>query len=104
MEVHVMNDMEARDLDARDLETTLRTLGQRRINLIWEVTQSIIALATVGGGVWIMVHDSLVGGPRSQIPTTLSSMIFLVLGFYFARTNHSATGGVGPTHHPDQKR
>jgi hypothetical protein len=92
------------DLQAQELETTLRTQGQRRINLIWEITQSVIALVTVLGGVGIMVHDSLVGGPRAQIPTTLSSMIFLVLGFYFARTNHSATGGVGPTHHTDQRR
>jgi hypothetical protein len=92
------------DLQPTEVETTLRTQGQRRINMIWEVTQSVIALVTVGGGVWIMVHDSLAGGPRQQMPTTLSSMIFLVLGFYFARTNHSATGGVGPTHHVDQRR
>lgn len=92
------------DSQAKELETTLRTQGQRRINLIWEITQSLIALVTIGGGVWIMVHDSLVGGPRAPIPTTLSSMIFLIIGFYFARTNHSATGGVGPTHHPDQTR
>lgn len=87
-----------------DTETSRRTQGQRRINLIWEVTQAIIALTTVGGGVAIMIHDSFTGDGAFQIPTTLSSMIFLVLGFYFARTNHSNVGGVGPTHHPDQRR
>lgn len=87
-----------------DIETSRRTEGQRRINFIWEITQAIIALTTVGGGVAIMVRDSFANGDGAQVPTTLSSMIFLVLGFYFARTNHSNVGGVGPTHHPDQRR
>ncbi len=87
-----------------DIETSRRTEGQRRINLIWEITQAIIALTTVGGGVAIMVHEAFTDGDAFQLPTTLSSMIFLVLGFYFARTNHSNVGGVGKRHHPDQRR
>lgn len=90
-------------VEAHEAETTLRTHGQRRINLIWEVTQSIIALATIGGGVVIMVHGALTGS-LAVVPDTLSNMIFLIVGFYFARTNHSASGGVGPTHRLDERR
>jgi len=74
----------------------LRTHGQRKINLIWEVTQSVIALLSVGAGVFIMIYQAMYSdGSVGDLPTTLSSMIFLVLGFYFARTNHDRIGGVG---------
>jgi hypothetical protein len=94
------------DRDAQDVETGLRTLGQRRVNLIWEFTQSIIALMSVGAGIFIMIHQAITGGDVRDLPTTLSSMIFLVLGFYFARTNHEKTGGVGdkPKDQPYQGR
>jgi hypothetical protein len=101
-----MNDFVPRD-PGRDTpeeeETTLRTSGQRRINLIWESTQAIIALMTVGGGVLVMVRNAMVGSD-APIPSSLTSMIFLVLGFYFARTNHSNMGGIGPRHHSDERR
>jgi len=83
---------------AAENETALKTTGQRRINLIWEVTQSTIAVLSVGAGVFIMVYQAIFrtdGGQVPDVPTTLSSMIFLVLGFYFARTNHTRVGGVG---------
>jgi len=77
-------------------EYSLKTAGQRHINLIWEVTQSIIALLSVGAGVFIMIYHAMYTENETlNLPTTLSSMIFLVLGFYFARTNHDRVGGVG---------
>lgn len=91
------------DDDAVELETSLRTSGQRRINLIWEVTQSVIALTTVATCMFVFAHQAMTGSP-DEFPTTLSNMVFAVLAFYLARTNHTATGGVGPTHHPDQRR
>jgi hypothetical protein len=80
---------------ARNEEITLKTAGQRRINFIWEVTQSIIALLSVGAGIFIMIFQAIYSETPHDLPSTLSSMIFLVLGFYFARTNHDKTGGVG---------
>jgi hypothetical protein len=31
-----------------------------------------------------------------EIPSVLSNAAFLIIGFYFSRTNHQAIGGVGP--------
>lgn len=62
--------------------------GQRKVNLIWEVTQAAIALM-------IVLTIVLVAVLQREIPDILSNCGFLVLGFYFSRTNHSAIGGVG---------
>ena len=68
--------------------------GQRRINLIWEYTQAIIAImvvvATMAAGVVATLKNT------SPVNTALSMAFGTVVGFYFGRTNHSATGGVGP--------
>lgn len=71
----------------------MTTAGQRRINLIWEYTQAIIALlvvvSTMACGVVAMVYDN------KQIPTIIGVAFGMVTGFYFSRTNHAAIGGVG---------
>lgn len=63
------------------------TLGQRKINFIWETTQAVIAVAVVGANViaafMLPVESSM-----------LSNAFFLVIGFYFGRTNHARSGGV----------
>lgn len=67
--------------------------GQRKVNLIWEYTQAIIALlvmlATMTCGIIGMMYDI-------QIPTIISVAFGTITGFYFSRTNHAAIGGVGP--------
>ena len=67
--------------------------GQRKINLIWEWTQSVIAvlvvIATLGCGIVGMSMNL-------QVPTIISVAFGMVTGFYFSRTNHAAIGGVGP--------
>ena len=72
----------------------LTTAGQRRINLIWEYTQAIIALGVVFTtmlcGAYGMIH------PESQVPTIISVAFGAITGFYFSRTNHAAIGGIGP--------
>jgi hypothetical protein len=78
----------------------LVTAGQRRINLIWEITQAIIAMMVVLASMIIGVYDGvhkvqLLEQPPT-FPVILSSSLFLIVGFYFSRTNHSAIGGVGP--------
>jgi len=65
----------------------LVTAGQRRINLIWEWTQSVIA---------VMVTLSYIGAQLLRIESAgLANACFLIVGFYFSRTNHAAIGGIG---------
>jgi hypothetical protein len=33
--------------------------------------------------------------PAGEYPMVLSSSLFLIIGFYFSRSNHSAIGGIG---------
>jgi len=61
--------------------------GQRKVNIIWEFTQASIAL-----GITFAVIYSGVAGIENQ---ELRNAFFLVIGFYFSRTNHQAIGGIG---------
>lgn len=73
------------------------TSGQRRINLIWEFTQAAIAIIFVLANTIVGVAQGLSLVPASQgIPPLLSNALFLIVGFYFSRTNHAAIGGIGP--------
>jgi hypothetical protein len=73
--------------------------GQRRINLIWERTQAIIAIA-------VTVTALAVVGCAAFIPVTgpiaVAAIVFvtnlasLVINSYFQRTNHTRIGGVDP--------
>jgi len=72
----------------------LKVAGQRRVNIIWEVTQAVIAILVTSST--LFVASSLAF--RQSGDTTinlLSNAFFLVVGFYFSRTNHTRTGGVG---------
>lgn len=71
--------------------------GQRKINLIWEFTQAFIAVVVVVtnmvGGIIAII--SAIQGTPIEIPVVMVASLFLVVGFYFSRTNHQAIGGVG---------
>lgn len=67
----------------------MTTAGQRRINLIWEYTQAVIALVVV-------VSSVIVIGVRGTMPDSMIALLFTVISFYFSRTNHAAIGGIGP--------
>src|SRR5678815_3975246 len=75
-------------------EEDRHSLGQRRVNLIWEVTQAIIALsvtlATLYSSSMLVLRDK----PGDAAFLLLSNAFFLVIGFYFGRTNHQRIGGV----------
>jgi hypothetical protein len=71
------------------------TAGQRRINLIWEFTQAIIAVGVVIANITVWVNAAFHGTPE-PISAGLTNAMFLIIGFYFSRTNHAAIGGVGP--------
>jgi nucleoside phosphorylase len=82
------------------------TAGQRRINLIWENTQRIIAIFSVFSGiiinaVVIVVIMSVVNELTvNQLAVISMCLQFInltagiVIGFYFSRTNHQKIGGV----------
>jgi hypothetical protein len=80
---------------ARQDQTALMTQGQRKVNLIWEYTQAIIAIAVVLSNLTVGVHIGLYGKSGDEVPAMLTNSLFLVIGFYFSRTNHAAIGGVG---------
>lgn len=84
----------------------MTTAGQRRINLIWEYTQAVIALlvvlTTMIAGIYSMARPTVTIGVGLamtqlpvQIPTIIGVAFGMVTGFYFSRTNHAAIGGVG---------
>jgi hypothetical protein len=69
------------------LEEDLHTAGQRRVNITWEYTQSFVAVAVVIAN----IIGALYTGVDSPL---LANAFFLVIGFYFGRTNHARVGGV----------
>src|ERR1700686_2339553 len=72
-------------------KTTLQedetTAGQRRINLVWELTQALVALPITGAIIYAAINKI----DNAQ----LTDAFFLIIGFYFSRTNHAAIGGTG---------
>jgi hypothetical protein len=66
-------------------EENLRTENQRRVNLIWELTQAFIALLITGSTIYGVLHhiDSIL----------LGNAFVLVIALYFVRTNHTKMGG-----------
>lgn len=69
------------------------TAGQRRVNILWECTQAVVA---------ILVTLSFLYCEITKIDSEAVKMAFtLVIGFYFSRTNHQSIGGVGSK--PTQK-
>lgn len=88
-------------------EEDRKTGGQRRVNLLWELTQTAIATAVVLTALWIAQllasMATRVDATEQQIALAITAFMFLsnvasmVIGFYFGRTNHARTGGVGTT-------
>lgn len=70
------------------VQQDITTAGQRKVNLIWESTQATIAIAAMGGYIAMVIH-------KIDIPNTLDHLLFVIVTFYFARTNHTRVGGVG---------
>lgn len=68
-------------------EENLHTSGQRRVNIIWEGTQAAIALSVVAAVIYCAVV--------TIEAASLVNMAYLIVGFYFGRTNHERSGGVG---------
>jgi hypothetical protein len=69
------------------IEIGKKTAGQRRINMIWEFTQGIIAVAITAAKIYCSIN-------RIESPE-LTNAFFLIVSMYFVRTNHHLIGGVG---------
>lgn len=85
-----------RDQDERNR----KSLGQRRINFIWEATQAFIAGSVVSTTLWVNGSVALAKEPATIANQAASSalmqlnvMAALVTGFYFGRTNHEKSSG-----------
>lgn len=86
-------------------EQDRKTEGQRHINRVWELTQAAITCTVIGTAMFVSARIALlvVNPDVSERSTALaitafvliSNATFLVLGFYFGRTNHQRTGGIG---------
>jgi len=69
------------------LQQDITLVAQRRINLIWEATQAIISIT-------IVVANVIAAFKLNEKNEILSNALFLIVGFYFSRTNHTKTGGI----------
>jgi hypothetical protein len=78
---------ESRKQEAETAQIKLTTAGQRKINLIWEFTQAFLAVLVT----FAMVYCEIFNIEAPQ----LTNAFFLIVGFYFSRTNHTARGGIG---------
>lgn len=60
--------------------------NQRKVNMIWEVTQAGVAMIITLAVVYCSIEKIA--------SEELKNSFFLIIGFYFSRTNHPSTGGV----------
>lgn len=73
--------------------------GQRKVNLVWEHTQAIIAILVTATALGVV---SLAAFLPVNGPVAIGAIVFvtnsfsLVIGAYFQRTNHQLVGGIGP--------
>ncbi len=79
----------------RAMEAGLVSGGQRRINLIWEITQASVAVSVTLTTLFVAANLTLSAKGDQAAALLLSNAFFLVIGFYFGRTNHQRIGGVG---------
>jgi hypothetical protein len=80
---------------AAEQAAVLRTAGQRRVNLTWEITQAIVAVVLTTG-VLIVAGILIIRGDAraSDALLLLSNAFFMIISQYFTRTNHTKVGGV----------
>lgn len=67
----------------------LVTAGQRRINVIWEVTQALVTILITCAAIYCSII-----GIKADV---LNFAFIAVISTYYARTNHTKIGGV-PSH------
>jgi hypothetical protein len=66
----------------------LTSAGQRRINVIWELTQAIVTVMVTGAAIFCAIR---------MIDAQILNFAFIaIVSTYYARTNHTKVGGIGP--------
>lgn len=70
------------------VEQDKHSFAQRKINYIWEYTQAIVAVSVTLSTLYVSAKLSTEGSNTAAF-LLLSNAFFLVIGFYFGRTNHS---------------
>ncbi len=76
-------------------EQDRKTKGQRIINALWEVTQSFVAICVTSVTLYVAAIMAKETGMSGTAFSFLTNVFFVVIGFYFGRTNHDKTGGIG---------
>lgn len=79
---------------ATPLPDALKLAAQRRnkINLLWELTQAFLALTLTLAAIYSATIST-----RGE-SETLKNGLFVVIGFYFGRTNHARPTALDPDH------
>jgi len=73
----------------------LTAAGQRHVNITWEYTQAIIA---------VIITIAVVCSAFAHVTSPeVTNAFFLIIGFYFSRTNHTAIGSTGAKATDNQK-
>lgn len=76
-------------------EQDRHTAAQRRIDVVRETTQSIIAVVTVCAVLYAAVRLAVGGDMVFAAFLFLTNVAMTVVGFYFGSKNHERTGGTG---------
>lgn len=74
---------------ADEAEVSNRSAGQRRVNILWEVTQT-------SGTFFVLILKAYMVLAHIE-DKTVDAALMMILGMYFTRTNHTKVGGVGGT-------
>ena len=71
--------------------------------MVWEYTQAAVALLVTITTLTLCIV-LVARGETTQALQLMSSAFFLIIGFYFGRTNHQRVGGVEIPYQPYQGR
>lgn len=74
-------------------EQDTMTAGQRRINLLWEWTQAVLAVIVTTSTLFVAAKLALIENDHAAF-LLLSNAFFSVISVYLTRTNHTRIGGV----------
>lgn len=67
------------------------TARRQNINLIWELTQALIAIAVTIAEIYAAM--------KGKDSPAINNAFTLIVAIYFVRTNHTRMGGVGLNEH-----
>ena len=81
--------MEDKPLINTTAEEDWHARDQHRINIIWEVTQAVIATSVSAATLYVSAQLTMRPTGTEAAFILLSNAFFLVIGFYFGRTNHA---------------